>query len=400
MGIGTSKGAFYEDQFHYAQSQWDDSYDNNVVKPEDVETNKKLENVEQTELGGTPIADKMPFPNNSNPDSNFNNRFGNLPPSGILNDLRKPPEPTPSLARRISYNDDQGANLANHTTPPQGVPSTEWARIMRQPSNIVPLNDLMPEVQPEIHGETDSMEQVPFDDPLTHETHGTHTPPAPGTHPDEMTDQQFLRWGETQPYGQGGMLPHQEQRWSRLSRAEYADIERQRDSGYVSNADMVDDMDDEDYADYRTARGEAVRERFKDSEGVVSKGPVKLKKEFENKWMGDGWIFQNESGHVGEISSDYREHTGTIHVSGLYGITGDVNDFGKKDMRNLFSLLSEQYPDAKYIDGFRVSGARSKAGRTGTARMMIPSRKDVETPKEKADREYFAEYGDDSDLSR
>ena len=33
MGIGTSKGAFYEDQFHYSQSQWDHKYDDNVVNP-------------------------------------------------------------------------------------------------------------------------------------------------------------------------------------------------------------------------------------------------------------------------------------------------------------------------------------------------------------------------------
>lgn len=33
MGIGTSKGAFYRDEGHYAASMWDNKYDDNVVNP-------------------------------------------------------------------------------------------------------------------------------------------------------------------------------------------------------------------------------------------------------------------------------------------------------------------------------------------------------------------------------
>lgn len=57
MGIGTSLGAFYDDEHHYAASQWDDKYDNNIVTPNDMQQNKQLDQVEQTELGGTPISE-------------------------------------------------------------------------------------------------------------------------------------------------------------------------------------------------------------------------------------------------------------------------------------------------------------------------------------------------------
>lgn len=77
--------------------------DDNVMTPNDLETGKQLDQVEQTELGGTPISKKdvMPFPDNVNPDSTFNSRFGDLPPSGILNDI-KPTNPDRPLIRKIS----------------------------------------------------------------------------------------------------------------------------------------------------------------------------------------------------------------------------------------------------------------------------------------------------------
>lgn len=124
MGIGTSMGAYYDDSFHQAAADWDPKYDNNVVDPAvvyapstggfsldfdnnettmgEINTNKQLDQVEQTELGGTEIGMKMPFPNNRNPDQDFNSRFGNLPPSGILNDL-KPQNPDKPLIRKIGW---------------------------------------------------------------------------------------------------------------------------------------------------------------------------------------------------------------------------------------------------------------------------------------------------------
>lgn len=44
----------------------------------------------------------MPFPDNRNPDMDFVNRWPDLPPSGILNDLKPPPETTPPLRRKLN----------------------------------------------------------------------------------------------------------------------------------------------------------------------------------------------------------------------------------------------------------------------------------------------------------
>lgn len=62
MGVGSSMGAYYDDEFHQAAAQWDDKYDDNVITPNQAQTNKQLDQVEQTELGGTPIAYKTASP--------------------------------------------------------------------------------------------------------------------------------------------------------------------------------------------------------------------------------------------------------------------------------------------------------------------------------------------------
>ena len=102
MGIGLSNGAFYEDQFHQAVAEWDpEKYDDNemVVTPKQMDTNKQLDQIEQTELGGIPIKDTMPFPDNRNPDTDFDSRFPKDMKSGILNDLR--PSKEKNLSRRL-----------------------------------------------------------------------------------------------------------------------------------------------------------------------------------------------------------------------------------------------------------------------------------------------------------
>jgi len=66
MGIGTSKGAFYEDEFHYQSSVWDPKYDPNddkmVVTPPQVEQNKQLEQQDYSVMGGIDVNYKAPVP--------------------------------------------------------------------------------------------------------------------------------------------------------------------------------------------------------------------------------------------------------------------------------------------------------------------------------------------------
>ncbi len=122
MGIGTSLGAFFNDEGHFYASQHDPRYDTNdynVITPKEDGTIPKAPSERMREditaIDGLPIKDQrqsstagdMPFPDNRNPDSDFNSRFGNLPPSGILNDIRKPKDTAPALVRKIS--DEQNA---------------------------------------------------------------------------------------------------------------------------------------------------------------------------------------------------------------------------------------------------------------------------------------------------
>lgn len=44
---------------------------------------------------------KMPFPDNRNPDMDFANRWPNLPPSGIMNDLKPNMDPGLPMVRRL-----------------------------------------------------------------------------------------------------------------------------------------------------------------------------------------------------------------------------------------------------------------------------------------------------------
>lgn len=100
--IGTSIGLAYEDVFQHAAGV---PHDYNVIDPEttpDINTNDKNEVSPKSKPVITEVQDKMPFPDNHNPDQDFAARFGNLPPSGILNDLKKPQDAP--LIRRISDN--------------------------------------------------------------------------------------------------------------------------------------------------------------------------------------------------------------------------------------------------------------------------------------------------------
>lgn len=125
MGIGTSLGAYFEDSMHMAADPFlikpagkaDEIME---ISPQAMQENKKAESAETNEFGpgleanvqeGMRPADvalagmksTMPFPDNRNRDSEFNSRFGTLPPAGILNDLKKPSvDPTP-MVRKIDY---------------------------------------------------------------------------------------------------------------------------------------------------------------------------------------------------------------------------------------------------------------------------------------------------------
>lgn len=77
MGIGTSKGAFYEDQFHYSQSQWDPKYDDNEVTPQKRDGNKTGEELTiDPSMGvGIDVSDKYDTPLTPEQQTEYSKRF-------------------------------------------------------------------------------------------------------------------------------------------------------------------------------------------------------------------------------------------------------------------------------------------------------------------------------------
>jgi hypothetical protein len=55
MPIGTSLGAYFDDSFHHATAQWDEKYDDNVITPDQSNTNKQLNQSELDPSTGTGI---------------------------------------------------------------------------------------------------------------------------------------------------------------------------------------------------------------------------------------------------------------------------------------------------------------------------------------------------------
>ena len=77
MSIGTSMGAYYDDEFHREASKWDPKYDNNEVSPNELQ-----DKVDYAPLT-IPVADKI----TANPDQRYNqdqgySNFFNTPVEG------------------------------------------------------------------------------------------------------------------------------------------------------------------------------------------------------------------------------------------------------------------------------------------------------------------------------
>lgn len=106
MTIGTSLGAFYPDKMSFLTAPYKGG-DNNVIDPDTTPDLSGTDNIDIKKPNNPPVEvevgkkDEMPFPNNTDVSTNFVNRFGNLPPSGILNDI-KPQSPDKPLIRKIA----------------------------------------------------------------------------------------------------------------------------------------------------------------------------------------------------------------------------------------------------------------------------------------------------------
>lgn len=126
-------------------------------------------------------------------------------------------------------------------------------------------------------------------------------------------------------------------------------------------------------------RIDEVKQEFEEhSNIVVKKGNVSLLKDpyqIESPRNSHLYKFLSDKGIPGELTVRPKQDGEEIYVAwiGTIGTRGPM-DVGRSEMKNLFKLLADQYPKAETITGFRVSGARAEAGKTGDAEMKIPGR--------------------------
>lgn len=94
--------------------------------------------------------------------------------------------------------------------------------------------------------------------------------------------------------------------------------------------------------------------------------------------------FMTDDGKVGTLSVSELNDGKKLFVNGIYGENGhSVRDFGHKEMKALLGILMDEFPKMEKIAGFRVSGARGKVGKTGSAEVQVrpssePPRKDID----------------------
>lgn len=95
------------------------------------------------------------------------------------------------------------------------------------------------------------------------------------------------------------------------------------------------------------------------------------------------YLFKTEEGKVLPLNTSLRNDGKTIYVNWIGDETYQaVNSFSKGEVKSLFKALADKYPNAEEIAGFRVSGARSKTGSgANTATMAIPGRKRTIPPR-------------------
>lgn len=210
--------------------------------------------------------------------------------------------------------------------------------------------------------------------------------------PDAMNDHAFYRWGEYQ--AENSMTPEQEDRWVRLDEAEGARIASPHEGRTAAYHSLGVESPEEWGARFRREQEESVRsfheerqaniqnlkDAFEESKDKKKLGSVSLMDDPRTDGAKNRFVFQTDAGQVGEIHASLRKDGREIRVHGLYGISGNANDFGKSEMKSLFRLVAKEYPTAEYVTGFRVSGARGNIGRPNEARMRIPGR--TQTVKE------------------
>lgn len=101
-----------------------------------------------------------------------------------------------------------------------------------------------------------------------------------------------------------------------------------------------------------------------DTQPVTKKGGLSL---VENTESSSGtahhFNFMNKEGNIGELRLYERQAGRELHVGWIGTIAGEgKNTIGHGEIKALAQILKDKFPQAEYITGFRVSGARAVSG--------------------------------------
>src|SRR5580692_10998664 len=121
----------------------------------------------------------------------------------------------------------------------------------------------------------------------------------------------------------------------------------------------------------RSVAGLEPRFSIGDRKLTLEKGPLEGSSTVLNTYY-DSYHFLDETGEkVGELAIEPgKDKTLFVHwIGGKAGLWS--NSFGPALIRDIKSQLKTIYPDYDYLTGFRVTGARDKAGATGLAKVRL-----------------------------
>jgi len=260
-------------------------------------------------------------------------------------------------------------------------------QVRRQPNNIGPESPRINEYIREGEGGRlehvheilpPEFEQTPFDGPPAFETStptaGRYIPEhLRGQHPDQMSDQDFLTYGE---YQHSGTMTHaQETRWHRLNDAEAVQV---NDYGRA-RAEMYPEPADTNPGGIPRQYSDVVTEKIKEA---MKSDSISLIKDERRSYAGNTEFKFASSSGVGKLDVHTRRGGKDLYVDlvGKVDSRGFVDweasqSFGLKEFRPIVKLLMDEYPKIETISGFRVSGARKISGSgEAPATIRLPGR--------------------------
>lgn len=383
MAIGTSLGAYFDDEFHHAAGiNTDPSADNNVIDP-DLDSGAGVK--PKPKLDIMPVSDRLyvsPLKQDESASEDdpamSSETYVNPLAKGLVAGVGDMLKEVATLPQRAIENSQTALDTGNYNpapvieaaqlglTPPVGKLSGSLKEAMGASNTSKSeinetVQNTVRDTQTEYHGPSPLQSLTRDRRALT---------------PEAMTDEEFYVHGLN--HEPGAMTPAQEERWSRVDR-ELAINDRARLT--------YEDMNTHEQTPFRpdNLHGETLEEtlarldrqdaernaRLANNAAWEDYGKVKV----ADRGYGS-FLFKTEDSKVLSLSVHERNNGKTLYVSGIGDmIDWNKNTMGKSAMRGLFKALADKYPNAEKISGFRVSGARKVTGSgSAVATMKIPGR--------------------------